>query len=304
MTGFKKSHIDYYWPRPAALTEEAGFTRNEMHQRTPDLELFESYARICLHLKKLATNPELKIARRESGLKVHNYGPLSAFRPRFKLWLETAPQEFKEILSFPDWEMMKSRLPSNTRDVSPKPHETFFHPFLPACLQHLDVLARGENPSPGVIENVNLEFERLCGDAFRCIGFEVEQLGQGHGRNADCVAVARQERFAVIVDAKVRANGYVLGTEDRKFLEYALTHTRELNRAGIQKVYLVVVGSEFRESDLAKLTKHLADSPIRSVDLVTAKALMRMTEDSIRQRHQFQLAEVAQTLFGNKIIAD
>jgi hypothetical protein len=36
-------------------------------------------------------------------------------------------------------------------------------------------------------------------------------------RNADALALAPKERFAVIIDAKVRSAGYVLGTEDRKF---------------------------------------------------------------------------------------
>lgn len=44
------------------------------------------------------------------------------------------------------------------------------------------------------------------------------------------------ERFAVIIDAKLRSAGYVLGTEDRKFLEYARSHGAELQRQGFEKV--------------------------------------------------------------------
>lgn len=44
---------------------------------------------------------------------------------------------------------------------------------------------------------------------------------KARGRNADALALAPRERFAVIIDAKVRSTGYVLGTEDRRFLEYA-----------------------------------------------------------------------------------
>jgi hypothetical protein len=150
----------------------------------------------------------------------------------------------------------------------------------------------------------NTAFERRCADAFRCLGFEVESLGQGRGRKADCLALARQESFGVIIDAKVRQNGYVLGTEDRKFLEYAVTHARELQRNGIPKVYFVIIGSEFRESDLTKLTKYLTEAPIRSVDFITAKALMRMVEESIEHRHKFRLLELDEMLFGNKIISE
>src|SRR5207248_229411 len=92
--------------------------------------------------------------------------------------------------------------------------------FLPACLQHLDLLARGTKPSEDFTDNINTAFERRCADAFRCMGFDVQDLGQGRGRKADCLALAREEGFGIIIDA------YVLGTEDRKFLEYATTHSR------------------------------------------------------------------------------
>ena len=121
-------------------------------------------------------------------------------------------------------------------------------------------------------------------------GFEMKQLGQGTGRNADCIATAVRERVALIIDAKVRANGYTLGTEDRKFLEYAVTHSTELQKQGFEGIYLVVVGPSFRESDLKKLGDYLSRTPIRSVDMITARALMRMVEESIRERSTFSIA--------------
>jgi hypothetical protein len=49
----------------------------------------------------------------------------------------------------------------------------------------------------------------------------------------------------LILDAKVRSNGYVLGTEDRKFLDYAVKHGLELQKQGFDKIYLAVVGPSF-----------------------------------------------------------
>jgi hypothetical protein len=108
----------------------------------------------------------------------------------------------------------------------------------------------------------------------------------------------------VIVDAKVRSGGYVLGTEDRKFLEYAHDHGAELQRQGFEKLYFVLVGPSFKDSDLKKLTAYLADSPIRSVDLITASALMRIAEDSILERSKFSLEQLGQQLFGHKMFAE
>jgi hypothetical protein len=77
-----------------------------------------------------------------------------------------------------------------------------------------------------------------------------------------------------------------LGTEDWKFLEYAQNHGAELQRQGFEKVYFVIVGRSFKEGDLKKLTDALSASPIRSVNLLTASAVMRLVEDSIRRSEQ------------------
>ena len=62
--------------------------------------------------------------------------------------------------------------------------------------QGLDRLSRGEQSSLHSDENVNTAFERRCADAFRCLGFEVESLGQGRGRKADCLALAGKNHSA------------------------------------------------------------------------------------------------------------
>lgn len=149
---------------------------------------------------------------------------------------------------------------------------------------------------------VSRVFEQRCAEAFRCLGFEVRELGQGCGRVADCLAVAVAERFAVIVDAKVRRRGYTLGTDDRQFCEYAARHTRELAQSGIERVYFAVVGRGFRQADLEKLAGFMTGTPIRSVAFIEVEALMRLVNDSIRRRREFRLAEVDQLLFGNKIL--
>jgi hypothetical protein len=53
---------------------------------------------------------------------------------------------------------------------------------------------------------------------------------------------------------------------------------------------------------LQKLTGVLSSSPIRSVALITASALVRLVEDSIRFRSGFSLADFERQLFAHKII--
>lgn len=227
-----------------------------MTSAIPENDLFDAYAKICLHLGKVPTTAELRIASRELQLKSHNaytkrYGSIKVMQQRFKEWLQQGHSQNKQILKFEGWSETRVRLNTRTEEEGLKKPEGHL-PFLPLSLADLDQLSRGEKPGPCFEENVNTAFERRCAEAFRCLGFEVEQLGQGKGRKADCLAVARQDRFAVIIDAKVRRNGYVLGTEDRKFLEYSITHTRELHRTGLQNVYFAVIGSEFQNDDLEK----------------------------------------------------
>jgi hypothetical protein len=308
ITGTKEADVYYYWSKPSDLAREVGFTPNEMNRLIPEDELFKSYASACAHLNKIPTTNEFRIVTRELNLHSYNVyagryeGGMTVFKERFKKWLENGSQEYKSILDLPSWETFKTIRPTPKTARIASRIDISTHRFLPATLQHLDLLSRGEKPFEDFAENVNTAFEKRCGDAFRCLGFEVQELGQGRGRKADCLALARQDGFGVIIDAKVRTNGYVLGTEDRKFLEYAVTHSHELLHSGLRHVYFAVIGSEFREDDLKKLTNVLAKSPIRSVDFITAKALMRMVEQSIRERFRFRLAEIDELLFGNKII--
>ena len=95
----------------------------------------------------------------------------------------------------------------------------------------------------------------------------------------------------------------MLGTEDRKFLDYAVKHGAELLQQGFEKIYVVVVGPSFRESDLKKLGDYLSATAVRSVVMLNAGALMRMVEESIRDRGQFSLTGLTKELFGNRIIA-
>jgi hypothetical protein len=304
MSGIKLSEINYYWPRPSALIEEAGFQPGEWQAKLPDDVVFQDFARVCLHIGKIPTSNELRIAQRELGTKTYTaykrFGNNSEFHARFSQWLQTSSPELKPILQFAGWNIPASP------GATPTATAIFpgLRPFLPASLQYLETLARGERPP---FESSDLAaatlFERRSADAFRCLGLEIATLGQGTGRKPDALALASRERFAIIIDAKVRSNGYVLGTEDRKFLEYARFQGAELKRQGFDSLYFVVVAPSFKESDLKKLTQYLSDSPIRSVDLITASALMRLVEESIRERSRFSLSEFGQQLFGNKIIA-
>ena len=75
-------------------------------------------------------------------------------------------------------------------------------------------------------------FEKSIHAAFTMLGYEATLLGAGQGRQPDGEAIARDERYAVVWDAKIRADGYSIGTDDRAMREYIATRSRDLKRRG------------------------------------------------------------------------
>lgn len=81
----------------------------------------------------------------------------------------------------------------------------------------------------------------------------------------------------------------------------------ERSRGGASAGYACRVASSacpsFRETDLEKLAEYLRGSEVRGITPLSAAALMRIVEDSIRKRESFTLPEFEETLVGNRIVA-
>ena len=91
-------------------------------------------------------------------------------------------------------------------------------------------------------------FEKHIDAAFSILGYETKLLGQGAGRVPDGLAFAHDESYAILWDAKVRANGYSMGTDDRTIRDYIQTQSRELKRRRfLRNKYYVVVSSSFAD---------------------------------------------------------
>ena len=303
--GVSMNQVKRFWPTHSKLVAEAGSAPNEPHTQIPEEELFREYAKVCRHWGHIPTLAELRIATREIGTRTHTvqsrFGTLASFNDRFKQWLLTAPKEYDDIMHFQGW----GRAPFNmTSDIveSPRPIDTARYPFLPVGLLSLAELASNRvTPGSGKDVPPSLLFERKCADAFRALGFRVRALGQGKGRTADCLALARQERYAVIIDAKARTNTFVLGTEDRKLLEYVKRHSDDLRREGIERVYLCVVSSGFREKDTDTLHQALTGSGLHGWSLWSAEVLMATVERSISERSEFRLTDLEKAFALNTI---
>src|SRR5260221_7281672 len=100
-TGVKPSEVTYYWPRHSALIEEAGSERTDYNVRLSDEVVFGDYARVCLHLHKIPTPIELRIAQRELKTRTHTVytrdGTILNFQEKFRSSLGGSSQSLSAI---------------------------------------------------------------------------------------------------------------------------------------------------------------------------------------------------------------
>jgi len=318
MAGISRPHIAYYWPRISDLSLEACGARNDYKSGLPDAELFAEYARLCLHLKKIPARSEMRIATRELGTRTggapNRFGTGAEFHRRFRDWLEQSSGdgsagaegsargegnvELRAILSYPGWER-----PEGPKPVPPPLPTKWSRAFLPIGLQYLDELAQGEGPPYMVSdEPAYTLFERGCAEAFSALGFYDRRIGLAKAI-APRLWTARPYDYGVILQTKLRRHGEALNADNPAFPGFIASLALQLEKDGIGKSYLAMISSEFDDGDLKRFSDAFSGSRIRGVALFFASALMRIVEESIRDRFRFHLGEFEKMLFGNGIVS-
>ena len=129
------------------------------------------------------------------------------------------------------------------------------------------------------------EFEKMVGETFGLLDFEVETLGQGMGREPDAIVKYPAEHIAFIVDAKAYANGYALGTDDRAIREYINYYCPRLKSAGFTRIGFIIVSNAFR-SDMKEFVNEITwTTDVKRFLLLTSEALLHLvaykTKDKI-----------------------
>lgn len=126
-------------------------------------------------------------------------------------------------------------------------------------------------------------FEKSVDAALTILGYETQLLGQGQGRVPDGKAIDQDNSYAIIWDAKVRGNGYSMGTDDRTIREYIVTQSRELRRRrGFRNVYYVIVSSGFADDYDDAIRSLKMETDISEVILMEADALVAMVDMKLR----------------------
>jgi hypothetical protein len=118
------------------------------------------------------------------------------------------------------------------------------------------------------------EFEKLVCEVFKQIGFEVQPLGQGTGRNPDAIIKFREDHAAFIVDAKAYLDGYIMGRDDRAIREYISYYCPILRKDGFTKIGFVIISNSFK-SDLGEFINEITwQTDVKRFKLITSEALL------------------------------
>ncbi len=150
--------------------------------------------------------------------------------------------------------------------------------ILPEMARHDPRLIEAAKRSGTSLERA---FEKGIDAALTILGYETKLLGQGQGRVPDGRAIAHDDNYALLWDAKVRTNPYSLGTDDRVIREYITTQSRELSRRH-RNIYYLIVSSSFADDFDETIASIKMETEVSEVVLLEAEALVAMVDAKLR----------------------
>lgn len=178
---------------------------------------------------------------------------------------------------------------SRTQRETPTPSEklvTLPDSYLPPIISVIPRLARNEIELQEVARRsgTTLEraFEKCINAAFTILGYETRLLGQGMGRVPDGQATAADDSYTILWDAKARAEGYRMGTDDRAIKQYIEIQTRNMKSGRFRNIYYLIVSSSFAD-EFDELVRSLKmETNVNEVCLVEASALVAIVDQKLR----------------------
>jgi hypothetical protein len=169
--------------------------------------------------------------------------------------------------------------------------------ILPQMARHDEALVDASKRSGTSLERA---FEKYIDAAFTMLGYETKLLGQGKGRTQDGLALAHDESYAILWDAKVRSDGYSMGTDDRTIREYITTQSREMKkRRFFRNIYYLIISSSFVDDYDDTIRSIKMETDVNEVSLVEAEALVAIVDAKLRAPLQISLGpDGVQRLFS------
>lgn len=262
------------------LVSECGDTPNTFKKpKIPLEDILTQWGNLARELKKIPVNADWAY---------YNCKPtVDGIRKSYRLKWKDIPDKFLEYASDkPEWDDIVCIIPkrkyvkteiSNT--ITRKLTEEHYK-YLPQIVHNLDELS--------ISEERHYEFEKKVNLVFQMLGFEVDEYEQGTGRNPDGIVKDNPNRYAIIIDAKSRSNGYKLGTDDRQIIEYINKFKGKLDREGFHKIYFLIVSSRFETTSFNSINNiKLETNTITS--LIPSNLLLKILAKKIELPRLFDL---------------
>lgn len=208
-----------------------------------------------------------------------DYPKYNGFANRFRRDFGLEPQEVDVVLT----KLHREELPPpSTTPHLPPPHKPiagFDERYIPPILADMPRLAKND---PDLPETSKL-FEERVWTIGKMLGYEVEKLGhkRPNERLPDAIFIwpYGDENYAVLVDAKARGQGYLLGTDDRAISEYIRHEFARLQKRGVRRVHYLIVSSSFKGNPTPSINEIRKSAPMcQSICLVTPETLLRILE--------------------------
>jgi len=155
--------------------------------------------------------------------------------------------------------------------------------FIPPVIADLERLAAGNLAVIKKYKSAGRDpedaFEMMLWCSFRILGYDVEELGhKTRRRDPDGIAFAKPDHYAIVFDAKIRSNGYNIGTDDRAFVEYIMTQSPRLLHEGIDSIYFSIISSWFTGDNRTPIMRIRKETNVKNVTLLKTALLLRLIE--------------------------
>lgn len=159
--------------------------------------------------------------------------------------------------------------------------------FVPPIISILPRMARNDEQLIDAAKRsgtiLDRAFEKFVDAAFVILGYQTKLLGQGKGRVPDGIAIANDESYAIVWDAKVRADNYDMGTDDRIIREYISSQSRELKRKQhLRNIYYLIISSKFADDFEDSIRSIKMETVVNEVVLVEVEAIVEMVDAKLR----------------------
>jgi len=194
---------------------------------------------------------------------------------------------------------------SGAKSVEVLPDQRLPESYVPPVVAVLPRMASGDAETNEAAKRsgttIERAFEKYISSAFTVLGYETKLMGQGQGRVPDGLALCTDESYAILWDAKVRSNGYSMGTDDRTIREYITTQSREMKRRRhFRNIYYAIISSRFADDYDDSVSGIKMETDVNEVVLVEAEALVAMVDAKLRAPSQVPLGpDGLQRLFAH-----